>query len=481
MSSMSTHSNKWYHAVITAIIALTIAAASPAAGAADSVITGPVTPQPLQMISGKSTILKSTLPVKRVSIADPEVADFILLSPNEIYVTAKKAGTTNLTLWQNGRLNAIYDLEVSYDLSRLKQLLHETLPNEKELRVMATHDSITLAGSVSSTVNLSQAMALARAFAPEEKVTNLVEVGGVHQVMLEIRMAEISKSTTKQFGINFNYSRGDRDFGVSLLGGLSQLVSPDDANIASSGGFGLNVSESVNSFFRFHNGSADWTGFIDALKEDGLVKILAEPTLIALSGQSAEFLAGGEFPVPVPQGLGSVAIEYKKFGVSLAFTPTVLDNNKISIKLTPEVSELDFSTAVQFSGFVIPGITTRQASTVIELGDGQSFAVAGLLQETIRDDISKFPVLGDIPILGALFRSHAFQKNETELVIIATPHLVTPTDEENLSLPTDFYIEPNDCEFYIEGRNQGREKHRLPEITGNLDGEFGHSLPVAGE
>ncbi|MDD4073882.1 MAG: pilus assembly protein N-terminal domain-containing protein, partial [Desulfobacterales bacterium] len=241
---MSTHSNKWYHAVITAIIALTIAAASPAAGAADSVITGPVTPQPLQMISGKSTILKSTLPVKRVSIADPEVADFILLSPNEIYVTAKKAGTTNLTLWQNGRLNAIYDLEVSYDLSRLTQLLHETLPNEKELRVMATHDSITLAGSVSSTVNLSQAMALARAFAPEEKVTNLVEVGGVHQVMLEIRMAEISKSTTKQFGINFNYSRGDRDFGVSLLGGLSQLVSPDDANIASSGGFGLNVSES---------------------------------------------------------------------------------------------------------------------------------------------------------------------------------------------------------------------------------------------
>ncbi|MDH3884497.1 MAG: type II and III secretion system protein family protein, partial [Desulfobacterales bacterium] len=258
-------------------------------------------------------------------------------------------------MWQNKKLVAIYDLEVVYDLSSLKQQLHTILPGEDSLRVISTNDSITLSGKITSSSNLSQALALAEAYAPKGKVNNLVEVGGVHQVLLEVRVAEMGRSLTKRFGVNFIYQNGD-EFAVSLLGGLV-----DFAQDSLTGG--LTFSPAVTSLFRFNQGGGTWTGFIDALREDGLVKILAEPTLITLSGQSANFLAGGEFPVPVPQGLGTVGIEYKSFGVGLMFTPTVLSKDKIAIDVSPEVSELDFSTAVRVEGFVSPGISVRRAST----------------------------------------------------------------------------------------------------------------------
>jgi pilus assembly protein CpaC len=439
-------------------------------------------PERLQLLVGKSIILKSDRPAKRVSIADPGVADFVLISPYEIYITGKASGVTNLTLWQNKKIFAIYDLEVSYDVSRLKQKLHEALPGERDLRVIATHDSITLAGKISNTANLSQAIALARTYAPEGKVTNILEVGGVHQVMLEVRVAEMARSLIRRFGVNFNYVKGGQ-FGVSTLGGLSEVVSPVDSNIWTEDASGVGspvqfiVSPAVNALFRFKSKGANWTGFIDALKQDGLVKILAEPTLVSLSGQTANFLAGGEFPVPVPQGLGTVAIEYKPFGVGLSFTPTVLSENKIAIKVEPEVSELDFSTAVQFQGFVVPGLSTRKASTMVELADGQSFAIAGLLRENVRDVLNKFPLLGDIPVLGTLFRSRGFQKNETELIIIATPHLVKPLNMEKQTLPTDYYKEPDDTEFYILGFMEGTENNNPSTTQGEMDGVFGHTMP----
>jgi pilus assembly protein CpaC len=435
--------------------------------------TRQVQPPPLkvQLTAGKSTILHSGVNAKRVSVGNPEIADFILLSPREIYLTGKTAGATNLILWSNSHVAAIYDLDVSFDISQLKQQLYQVMPEEKELNVMATQDAITLSGRVSSSGSLNKALALARSFAPKGNVNNLVEVGGVHQVMLEVRIAEIARSTTKRLGVNFNWVDGDR-FGISLLGGLSSLASS-----MSSSAFDLSISPSVNALFRFDSGSTTWTGIIDALKEDGLAKVLAEPTLIALSGQSANFLAGGEFPVPIPQGLGTTAIEYKKFGVGLNFTPTVLGANRINIKVTPEVSELDFSTAVQFSGFVIPGLTTRTTSTTVELGDGQSFAIAGLLRENIVESIQKFPILGDIPIIGALFRSESFLKNETELVIVVTPRLVKPLDMADQPLPTDFFIEPTDSEFYLQGLMEGRVKESPDQVQGVLDGEFGHAIP----
>jgi pilus assembly protein CpaC len=429
--------------------------------------------QRLQLVVGKSVILKVSKPVKRVSVANPGIADFVLVSPFEIYVTGKAAGITNLTLWKNKSVVAVYDLEVAYDISRLKEKLHDILPEEGDIRVLATHDSITLSGKVSSAENLSQVLAVSRAFAPEGKIHNLVEVAGVHQVMLEVRVAEMQRSLIRKLGFNFSYLSPSGNFGISRLGGLVGLTE----QLPAAAPFGLEVSQTVNALFRFNSKGTQWTWFIDALKQEGLLKILAEPTLIAQSGQNAYFLAGGEFPVPVPQGLGTVAIEYKPFGVGLTFTPTVLSDNRINVKVAPEVSEVDFSNAVQFQGFFVPGLNTRKAETTIELSDGHSFAIAGLLRNTVRDVMDKYPVLGDIPILGALFRSRSFQKNETELVIIVTPHLVKPLDMAKQSLPTDFYKEPNDLEFYLLGLMEGREANPSSPVKGQLDGEFGHSTP----
>jgi pilus assembly protein CpaC len=435
----------------------------------------PIESQNLQLVSGKSIVLHSDTSVTRISIANPDVADFKLLSPTEIYITAKAIGTTNLTMWRNDRVSAIFDLDVVYDISRFKQQLEQILPDEDDLRVNFSNDSITLSGKVSNAANLSQALSLATAFAPEGKVQNLTQVGGIHQVMLEVRIAEMSKSLTKRLGINLAYTRGS-DFFVSTLGGLSNVVKGSEGVLGASG-LGLAFSPAVSALFRFDVGSATWTGFLDALREDGLVKILAEPTLITLSGQSANFLAGGEFPVPVPQGLGTVAIEYKTFGVGLAFTPTVLSENKINLQVSPEVSELDFTNALVLEGFTIPGIRTRRTSTTIELGDGQSFAIAGLLRESVRTITSKYPLLGDIPILGALFQSKEFQKEESELIIIVTPHLVKPMNMAKQSLPTDYYVEPNDFEFYLLGALQGKSKPESKVAAGSLDGDFGHSMP----
>jgi pilus assembly protein CpaC len=215
------------------------------------------------------------------------------------------------------------------------------------------------------------------------------------------------------------------------------------------------------------------------LKQDGLLKVLAEPTLIALSGQEASFLAGGEFPIPVPQGDGDITIDYKSFGVGLTFTPTVLSENMINIKVAPEVSELDFTTAVTTEGYVVPGLRTRRTSTTIVLADGQSFAIAGLLQDNVRHVVDKYPFLGDLPILGHLFQSKEFQSNETELIIIATPRLVKPLDMEKQPLPTDSYIKPNDTEFYLWNLMEGREeeKGQPSDTSGEMDGDFGHALP----
>jgi len=274
----------------------------------------------------------------------------------------------------------------------------------------------------------------------------------------------MSKSIVKRLGINVAYSFSNNDVAVSVLSNMTRLSST----------FG-GVTPAVDALLQFSHHGSTWTGFLDALQEDGLVKVLAEPNLVTLSGQTAYFLAGGEFPVPVPQGLGSVAIEYKSFGVALNFTPVVLSKDKISIKVAPEVSDLDFSNALRIDNFIVPGLRVRRASTTVELGDGQSFAIAGLLRENVRTLVSKFPLLGDIPILGALFQSKEFQKENTELVIIVTPHLVKPLDMAKQPLPTDFYVEPNDAEFYLLGRIEGSGSPKVK--RGAMDGDFGHSMP----
>ena len=317
---------KWEFVLIITAVALLISGGN--GSAADSIFQVTRQPRILKLVSGKSVVLRSSRPIKRISEPTPEIAEVIPLSPYEIYLHGKAAGTTTLILWQKDGISVIYDIEVAYDLSRLKQKLSEILPDEKNIRVLATQDSITLSGRLSSASNISMAMALAESYAPEGKVLNLLEVGGVHQVMLEVRVAEMARSVTKKLGVNFSYVNGE-DFAVNLLGGLTQAALP---------GIGVAASPAVNALFRFQSGSATWTWFIDALNKEGLIKILAEPSLMTLSGQTAHFLAGGEFPVPVPQGLGTVAIEYKSFGVGLTFTPTVLSQNKISIQVAPYIS-----------------------------------------------------------------------------------------------------------------------------------------------
>jgi pilus assembly protein CpaC len=449
--------------------------------------------QKVSLTVGKSIIIRSPGPVKRISLAvgaqskdsrgaqaqeAPEIADAIPVTPYQIYLYGKAPGITNLTLWGMDDSLTILDLEISPDISRLKEVLYKILPEEKDIKVTATHDNITLSGTVSSVASLSRVLALAEPYFPGTektgKVVNLLEVAGVHQVMLEVRVAEMSRSLVRRLGFNFSYVSGSgNNIGLSLLNSLTKLPS---------GGFPTNplgVSSNINSLFRFISHDTSWTTFIDALKEEGLLKVLAEPTLITLSGKTANFLAGGEFPVPVPQpsGVGTtITIQYKPFGVALNFTPTVLSSKKISMQVAPEVSDLDFSNAITISGFVVPALTTRRVSTAIELADGQSFAIAGLLRDNVREVISKFPVLGEIPVLGSLFRSSSFQRNETELIVIATPHLVKPVDAARQTLPTDQYFEPDDFEFYLLGNLEGRGGINPLKGSG-LEGNFGHIIP----
>jgi pilus assembly protein CpaC len=369
---------------------------------------------------------------------------------------------TTLTLWSDAnRISAVFDVEVTPDVAALREKVHQMFPSEQGVKAVATHDSITLTGTVASVSNLTQITKIAEAYAPLDKATNkprilnLLETGGLQQVMLEVRVAEMSRSLLRRLGVNFNWiSNGT--FGISLLKNLTKLPTEGFP------GNPLTVADNITWISQFTNGATSWTVLVDALKENGLTKVLAEPTLITLSGRSASFLAGGEFPIPVPQsssgGGTTITIEYKTFGVGLSFTPTVLGDGKINMMVNPEVSQLDFTQAVSIQGFVIPSITTRRVSTVIELADGQSFAVAGLLKDELREVISKYPVLGDIPVLGVLFRSSSYQKNETELIIIVTPHLVKPIDMAKQTLPTDQFIDPDDFEFYILGRMEGRDK-----------------------
>ncbi|HSF33002.1 MAG TPA: type II and III secretion system protein family protein [Candidatus Tectomicrobia bacterium] len=452
------------------------------AGSAQAPSQGPIrtyTPQKISLVVGKSLVIDTPVLVKRVSLANPEIAETVVISPRQIYLTGKAVGMTNLTLWgADDRVSTIFDVTVAPDLSQLKEKLQEILPGEN-IRVNTAHDSITLSGEVSSTANLSQALAVTETFAPK-KVVNLTQVSGVHQVMLEVRVAEMSRSLARRLGFNLSYVGAAGDFGISRIGNLISTLDISDL------GLNATFSQNVNALFRFLSGNATVTGFIDALKENGLVKILAEPTLVTLSGQSANFLAGGEFPIPVPQEEGAITIEFKTFGVGLSFAPTVLNDKKISMTVSPEVSDLDFANAVVIAGGVVPALTTRRASTTIELADGQSFAIAGLLRENVRQVVSKFPLLGDIPILGVLFRSTSFQKNETELVIIVTTHLVKPLDMAKQTLPTDAYIEPDDFEFYLlgvlEGRGAGQTTRKsrafpTPNEKAGLEGKFGHLVP----
>ncbi len=412
----------------------------------------------------KSQVLRLDVPVADLLVGNSEIADVLALTDRTIYVLGRALGSTSLTIYgQDRSLIAVMDLVITHDIEAIKARLFDFLP-EESIEVRPVGGSVVLTGTVASASRLSRAVTIVEQMAPGQ-VTNLLSVKGSQQVMLEVRFSEVSRDVTKDLGLNLDFSFGDFD-----------LVTGDGLR-ATAFGFGL---------LDLATGSITLNLLFDALEKKGLVKTLAEPNLIALSGDTASFLAGGEFPIPVAQeaeaGGNAITVEFREFGVSLAFTPTVLDDGLINIIVTPEVSTIDPTNSVSISGFNSPGLSTRRVTTTVELRDGQSFAIAGLLQNDFQDTVRQFPVLGDVPILGALFRSTNFQRSETELVIVITPRLVKPVPAGTLVTPADTFIPPSDIDLWFFGRPEAPGSglagvQALSEQgVGGIEGQYGHII-----
>jgi pilus assembly protein CpaC len=427
----------------------------------------------LEIERGKSVSVTTAYTIKRVSVGDPNVLDVAALGSRDIQLVAKSVGITNVLLLDDkGRPQAVIEVHVGTPYSHIQRSIRRLLNNDTIL-VEGVGNAIVLRGSVPSDVVLDQALKLADGMLGEGdkdvRVVNLIEVGGNHQVMLKVVVAEMSRSLSREFGVNFAalITAGSGTIGIgSFVGGL--------AGPGSGGGFASNMANLFGSFTGFGALEA-LEVFMDLLDEQGLSKVLAEPTLVARSGESASFLVGGEVPIPIAQGgaFGSITVEYKSFGVGLSFTPTVLSPDRIHLAVNPEVSRADFTFGTEVGGTIVPGFAVRRASTSVELADGQSFMIAGLLNEEVREIAGKYPILGDLPILGSLFRSTQFLKDETELVIIVTPTLVKPLGPGPHPLPTDHFIEPTALDFYLWGALEGMP----PEPA---DGEMAPHLETEG-
>lgn len=446
--------------------------------------------QVLRLKVGRSKVLKTPFALTRISVADPDIADLILINEREIYINALAPGATNISMWgKSGRFTSA-TVTVEADLSLLKEKLHQILPKEK-IGAESAGDSIVLSGEVSGPVAQSTAIALALPYAggKKDKVVNVMHVGGVQQVMLEVRVAEISRVVAERIGVNFNALAPGGNFGVNQIGGIASIadltrVFTGVTGSSSTTSFAQVLSPAITAMGGWTAAGTLWTVFMDLLKQNNLGRVLAEPNLVTTSGQQASFLAGGEFPIPVPQsgvgGAATITVEYKKFGVQLEFTPTVLNEGKIAVKVHPTVSEIDNTFGQSFvlpGGFVVPGLRTREMNTHVEVNDGQTFAIAGLLSDQSRNVINKFPVLGSIPVLGVLFRSTQYQKNETELVALVTPHLVKPMAPGAARLPTDKWIDPSEVDIYLLGLEQGRQPAAsapAPAPAAPLPPAFGH-------
>jgi len=340
-------------------------------------------------------------------------------------------------------------IAVSHNLSRLQRALAALLP-DSDLKVRSIEGSVVLSGMVPTAADAETARGLARRFVVEETdVINRLSVAAPAQINLRVRVAEVRRDVRKQLGVNWSTLTQYGDFTFGLL-------TDNPLAILSNSNFFVNHNRT------FSDGTSTANALIDALEREGLLTVLAEPNLTAISGETATFLAGGEFPVPVEEEEGGITVEFRQFGVSLAFTPTLVGENRISLRVRPEVSAPDFDVAVTLTagGSPVPGLTTRRAETTVELGSGQSFMIAGLLRNDTVHNLSKFPWLGDIPILGALFRSDSFSRDETELLIIVTPFIVRPVSAR-IAMPTDGYVPPNDFQRYVFNR---RYQERLPEV-----------------
>lgn len=433
-----------------AAVASPVWAQAPAAHSAQQAATGAV----MHVAINKSQVLKLDRAFAKAMIGNPDIADVMPVSTNSIYVLGREMGATNLAIYdRRGDLISVVDVLVGPDMLDLKRQIATTFPGER-VQVTPVNDSLMLEGTVSGPLVAERIMALAESYAPD-KVLNLLSVGSPQQVLLEVRVSEMSRGTVKQLGLNHvSWSSG------SVQGSSDREAGPFVGALRGLFGSSLDVQ-------------------FEALEREGLVRTLANPNLVALSGESANFLAGGE--IPVPSGVdnnGRVSVEFKPFGVALAFTPTVLQDGLINMRVAPEVSSLDRDVVVQLDGATIPGLKVRRAVTSLELRDGQSFAMAGLIQSDYSNSMRRVPLLGRLPIIGALFRSSSFQKSETELVIVVTPRLVQPLHSDQLRLPTDRSRAPSDTDLFLMGKLQ-KDQPAQPSVSvqpGGIDAASGHIL-----
>ena len=444
------------------VLVAAMAALAPAAAPAQTLrVSEGLAQGALRVPLNRAIVLESDVPFAELSVANPLIADIATLSERTVYVLGKLPGRTTLTLLgPDGRLIANVEVQVTPDIAEFKERLGELLPGEP-IEVRTANDGIVLSGTVSSIQKVEQALEIGERYAPE-RVTNLLVVGGTQQVQLKVRFAEMSRSVSKQLGASFAIT------GTDLNGG--GFVGTTGSNPSAAGTLRASIGTS----------SLGLDILLTALEEQGVVRTLSEPNLTALSGQSASFLAGGEIPIPVIDDEGNVGVDFRPFGVSLTFLPTVIDGDIVNIVMESEVSSVSDS-SVTINGAVIPNLTTRRAATTVELRDGQSFAIAGILQDEFTDRTNAVPFLGDLPVVGALFRSARYQRRQTELVIIVTAHLVNPTSGDAFLLPTDRIRPPTENELFLQGRVVGRTtdtraSSRDPLAGQDFSGSYGYVL-----
>lgn len=424
----------------------------------------------------RATLVETPFDVSRVAVGDAKIADVIVVSPRQVNIVPLRIGETNLLLWDSeGALSAAIEIEVGNKHFRLERELRRILSNQT-LRLEGDQGAVVLMGTVESPIEMRQVVEVTEGLMAAriegsgdaasggqtmgaDRVINMLRVGGNQQVMIEVIVAEMNRTLRRNLGTNFAgvYKSGSTE--VNFFSFLQDLSS-----LSSAAPKAIDLSSRVNFVSAISKGSKSLDLFIEAIQSEGLIKILAEPTLVARSGESAEFLVGGEVPIPIPQSgnFGAITIEFKQFGVAVNFTPTVLGSGRIYMDVRTEVSEPDLTLGVDAGGFTVPAFKTRRAATAVELRDGESFAIAGLLRDDITEAVNEFPGLGDIPILGALFRSTQFERKKSELVMIATPRLVKPLPAGRPELPTDHLIVPSALELFFHGSLEGTPRDGDP-------------------
>lgn len=466
-----------------------------------TVQSGVDAPQRVIVSLHRSVTVDTSVEVTRADVINRNIADVQVISATRMLITGQSFGETSIVLLGKDGQQRVLEIAVELDLTAYNAAIKNIDPySTAEARSL--RGNIVLTGTVSGTERAQRMLELAELFLPpatqgggRTKVQNQLEIAGEQQVLLRCVVAEMNRSASRELGINgFLAGENFRDgFVVNQIGGINpiNIGAAADANVRQNipfltGSEGIPVAPASTLSLGFPRVQTQL--FLKAMADNKLLRVLAEPNLVAISGETASFLAGGEFPIPVPQGNQTVTIEFKEFGVRLNFTPIVRGNDKIRLRVAPEVSELDFTTAAQFQGFVIPGLTSRATSTTIELGSGQTIAIAGLLNDQVRGIATRVPGVGDVPVLGSLFRSVSFQRSLSELVILVTPELVAPMDaHQNVPLPGRDHASPNDLELYALGmleappsagaqtaKTTGTEAGSDPNDPG-LHGPWGHA------